>query len=221
VREAFVGASTLTVSTARNLLERGHEVVIVERDPVVIRELSAEFDCGFIEGDGSKPAILREVDPRHTDTLFCLTGSDQANIIASLVARSLGFRRVVTKIDDSEFEHICLELGLEDTIIPSRTIARHLADLCEGRNTLEISTMARDEARTFSFVVRAGQGAPLADLALPDQTRVVCVYRNHKLILPEAGTRLREKDEVVLIVHRDRLDELEAHFGARALTKQA
>ena len=64
--------------------------------------------------------------------LFCLTGSDQANIISSLVGRSLGFGRVVTKINDPEFEHICIELGLEDMIIPARTVGRHLAEMFEG-----------------------------------------------------------------------------------------
>ena len=60
--------------------------------------------------------------------LFALTDNDQANILASLVGRSLGFKRVVTKIQDAELEHICKELGLEDIIVPSRTIGRFLAE---------------------------------------------------------------------------------------------
>jgi trk system potassium uptake protein TrkA len=35
---------------------------------------------------------------------------------------------VVTKIDDHEFEHICKELGLEDVIVPTRTVGRFLAE---------------------------------------------------------------------------------------------
>lgn len=213
MRVVFIGASTLAVTTARYLLKRGHEVVIIERDKERIQAISQDLDCGFLHGDGSKPALLREADPEHTDTLFCLTGSDQANIIASLVGRSLGFKRVVTKIDDAEFEHICLELGLEDTIIPARTIAGHLADLCEGRDPLELSTMIRDEARAYSFVARADQAGPIEELALPDQTRIVCIYRNNRLILPDPDTRLKSEDEVVLITHRDQLDALEKHLA--------
>ena len=137
MRVVFVGAGNLALMTARLLLKRGHEVVIIEADKALVQELPEQLDCGIIHGDGSKPAILREAGPNETDVLFCVTGSDQANIIAALVGRSLGFERVVTKIDDPEFEHICLELGLESTIIPSRTIGRHLADMCEGRDPLD------------------------------------------------------------------------------------
>ena len=178
MRVVFVGAGTLALMTARFLLKRGHEVVIIERDKAIIQELPQQLDCGILHGDGSKPAILREADPGNTDMLFCVTGSDQANILAALVGRSLGFERVVAKIDDPELEHICIELGLEDTIIPARTIARHLADMCEGRDPLEISTMIRDEARVLSFVVRESQQGSIADLKLPDHSRVVCVYRS-------------------------------------------
>lgn len=216
MRAVFIGAGTLAVTTARYLLKRGHEVVIVERDRERVEELSRDMDCGFIQGDGSNPALLREADPEHTDALFCLTNSDQTNIIASLVGRSLGFRRVVTKIDDPEFEHICLELGLEDTIIPARTMGWHLADMCEGRDPLELSTMIRDEARAYSFVVRDEQAGRLADLDLPAQTRLVCIYRDDRVIFPDEATRLSRDDEVVLLTHRDRLDELKEKLAVPA-----
>ena len=210
MRAVFIGASTLAGATARLLLTRGHEVVVIELDKERIEALANDLDCGYIHGDGSKPAILREADPEHADLLFCLTGSDQANIIASLVGRSLGFPRVVTKIDDPAFEHICIELGLEGTVIPTRTIGRHLADIAEGRDPLELSTMIREEARAFSFVAGAADAVRVDELDLPARTRLVCIYRGGKLLIPDASTTLREDDEVVLITHRDNLDRLKA-----------
>jgi hypothetical protein len=47
--------------------------------------------------------------------------------------RSLGFPRVVARVDDDDFEHICIELGLEETVIPARTIARYLVDVVHER----------------------------------------------------------------------------------------
>ena len=128
MRVVFIGASSLAVLTAKLMRERGDEVVIIEHDKDHIDALTEELDCGFLHGDGSKPAILREADPNGTDVLFALTDNDQANILASLVGRSLGFKRVVTKIQDAELEHVCKELGLEDIIVPSRTIGRFLAE---------------------------------------------------------------------------------------------
>lgn len=212
MRAVFVGGGLLSISTARALLQSRHEVVVVERDKQVIDLLSEELDCGFIHGDGSRPAILREADPQHTAVLYCLSNSDQTNIIASLVGRSLGFERVVTKIEDPELEHICIELGLEDTIIPSRAIGIHLADLFEGRDPLEFSTMLRDDARVFSLVVHADEAGPMDTIRLPDRTRVVCLYRDGKFLVPDEHTRLRADDEVVLITHRDNMKTLKERF---------
>lgn len=68
--------------------------------------MSEDMDCSCLQGDGSQPNILREVNPAQTDILYCLTDSDQANVIASLVGRSLGFKRVVTAVGDAQFEHL-------------------------------------------------------------------------------------------------------------------
>ncbi len=212
MRAVFVGASSLAIMTAHLLLKRGHEAVMIERDKEQIEALSEELDCGFLHGDGSKPAILREADPAQTDVLFCLTGNDQANILASLVGRSLGFARVVTKIEDPEFEHICIELGLEDTIIPARTIGRHLADMFEGQDPLELSTMIRDEARAFSFVARSEDEVSVDELDLPKPSRIVCIYRDGKFIAPDQDTKLKAGDEAVVVTHRKNLPSLQERW---------
>lgn len=214
MRAVMVGAGSLTLMTARLLLRHGHEVVIIDTDKVRLDGLAVELDCGFLSGDGSKPAILREADPEHTDLLFCLTGNDQTNILASLVGRSLGFERIVTRIEEPELEHICIELGLENTIVPARTIGRYLSDLFEGRDPLELSTMIRDEARVFSFVAREGDVGDIRELALPKQSRVIIIYREENFILPGADDKIRDGDEVVIITHRKNLQELKERWSA-------
>jgi trk/ktr system potassium uptake protein len=213
MRAVFIGAGPLTMSTARQLLGRGHEVVIIERDRQVIDGLANELNCGFLHGDGTKPAMLREADPEHTAYLFCFTDSDQTNILAALLGQSLGFRSVVPKIDDPEFEHICIELGLTHTVIPSRSVGRYLADLFEGRDPLEITAMVRGDARIFSFVAREEDAKTIAELGLPKKSRVVCAYRKEEFLLPDDKTGLRKDDEVIVIAHRDAIPELEERWS--------
>lgn len=214
MRAVFIGAGSLAVMSARLFLQRNHEVVIIEESKEEIDGLTEGMDCGFIHGDGSKPAILKEADPGHTDVLFCLTNDDKVNILASLVGRSLGFKRVVTKIDEPELEHICLELGLEDTIIPTRTIGRLLADMFEGQNPLELSTMIREEARIFSFVVPDDAEGTISSLGLPEDARAICVYRGKKFFIASGDLDIKANDEVVLITHRDNLEKLVERWRA-------
>jgi trk system potassium uptake protein TrkA len=215
----FIGAGSLTAATARLFIARGHQVVIVERDKERIETLAEQFDCGLVHGDGSTPAILRELGPDEADTLFCLTADDQTNIIASLVGRSLGFARVITRVENREFEHICSELGLDDTILPTGTIARYLADTAEGLDILEVTAMLKHEARMLALVVHTDKAVSLAEAGLPANCRVVCIYRHETMHLPgDDQTRLKDGDEVILITRREDATKLRAwwqsHFGA-------
>jgi trk system potassium uptake protein TrkA len=214
MRFVFIGGGTLSVLTARMLAERQHEVVIVERDLEAIEELQEDLDVGVIHGNGTRPAILREADPEATDLLFCLTHDDQANIIASVVARALGYRRVVTKIEDPELEHICAELGLADSLVPMHTVGRYLADMAEGQNIIEVSDILRGEARIFSFVVTDAQAVRISDLSLPESARAICVYRNgDEFLFASDDTQLKAGDEVILLTRASGLQGLRKRFG--------
>lgn len=212
MRTVFIGAGELTTLTARQLLKDGHEVVIIEQDKNRIDELSNELAAGFVHGDGSKPAILRETDPAGTDFLFTLTDNDQSNIIASLLGRSLGFTRVITRIEDPAYEHICIELGLTDLVVPDFTIARYLADIVAGQNPLEVSALIKGDARIFSFVAREEDEGEIASLELPADCRVMMLYREEKFILPNADTSLKKGDEVVVVARSKVVPALEERW---------
>jgi trk system potassium uptake protein TrkA len=212
MRVVFVGAGKVSIGTANALIKKGHEVVIIETDKAKIDELSEEMDCSFLQGDGSQPNLLREVNPAQTDVLYCLTDNDQANVIASLVGRSLGFKRIVTGIGDPQFESVCHELGLKDTIIPSRTISRYLEDMVGGTENVELSTVLKDEARFFTFTAEEVTAVSIKELKLPAEARAVCYYREGRFALADEGTKLQKGDEVVVLTHSKNMPVLQKRW---------
>lgn len=212
MRAVFVGASSLAVATAKRLLEQGHEVVVIEKDKEKIEELSEKLDCGFIHGDGSRPSKLEEVGPDDTDYLFCLSDDDQSNIIASLVGRELDFGRVVTRIEDAEFEPVCVHLGLESLIIPEQEIAESLLDMAEGREPTGLSTVFKGGIRFFTFIAQEKHQGPVKKLEFPENTRVIAISRDEDSQVATEDTKIREDDEVFLITDEKNLDALEKEF---------
>ncbi len=132
MRVVIIGASTLGLTAADMLLKEGAEVVIVEKDGDVIEQYCEEYDCSFVHGDGSRPHVLEDVDPEHTDCLYCLSNDDTANILAGVLARKMSFDRVVVRIEEPELLSICDQLDLEHVIIPDRRVGRELVAFAAG-----------------------------------------------------------------------------------------
>jgi trk system potassium uptake protein TrkA len=213
MRITFIGSGSLTLATVELLLADGHEVVIVERRRERINDLADHIDAGFIHGDGTSPDVLREVQPENTDVLFCLLDSDQANLLAALIGRSLGFPRVVPRVNDPQFQRIANELGLADSVMPNRAVASHLKELLSGEKSLELSSLIRGDGAVFNFVAKDGDAGPVDDLALPERTRVICLYRDEEFLLPGQTPRIETGDEVILVTHQHNLEALRERWG--------
>jgi trk system potassium uptake protein TrkA len=134
---------------------------------------------------------MRQVYPAQTAVLYCLTDSDQANVVAGLVGRSLDLKRIVTGIGDPQFESVCHELGLKATIIPSRTISRYLEDMVGGTETVVLFTVLKDEARFFTSTAKEENAVQVKELKLPPEARAVCYYREGRFALADEGTKLQ------------------------------
>ena len=209
----------MTVLTAQALTKQGHDVIIIEVDKQKIDRLSDELDCSFVQGDASKPAILSQVDPKDCDFLFCLTDSDQVNIITALLGRSMGFKRVVPSIEDAELQHLCSELELEDTIIPVRTMSQYLENMVRGLDSVELSTVLKRGARLFTFVAGDKETKKIGDLDLPEETRVIFYYRDDQLHFVDEKTRFKKADEIIILTHSQNLPALKERWNPKQADK--
>jgi trk system potassium uptake protein TrkA len=207
MRIVFSGTSPLTIVTAKTLIREGHEVIIIEANKEKIDHISDELDCSFLHGDSTRPAVLSQVDPKNSDILFCLTNSDQINIITSLLGRSMGFKRVITSIEDTDLVQLCHELGLEDTIIPVWAMAQHLDNMVRGLDNVNLSTLLRQDARFFTFTAGEEEAVCVSELGLPKDARVVFYYRDNRFHFADSDTKLGKGDEIVILTHSRNLPD--------------
>jgi trk system potassium uptake protein TrkA len=219
MRIVFTGAGPMTVLTSQALTKQGHEVIIIEAEKEIIDQFSDELDCSFVHGDASKPAILSQVNPKDCDFLFCLTNSDQVNIITALLGRSMGFKRVIPSIEDAELQQLCSELELEDTIIPVRTMSQYLENMVRGLDTIELATFLKHDARLFTFVAGKKETNRIDDLNLPEDTHAVFYYRDDQFYFIDEETTFEEGDEIVILTHSKNLSDLNKRWNPKQADK--
>jgi len=213
MRIVFIGATGQVVESARSVLANGHEVVIVDGEEERLKALEEMgLDCGLVHGDGSRPAVLSELGPGNTDFLFCMTGSDQDNILAALAGKRLGFDRVVAMIEDPDFSGLCSELGLEDVLIPNQETSNAVADRVAGIESVDLAPLLKTGIRFFAFAARKSEQGTVADLELPDGASALAVTRADEAELAKDETRIREHDTVYVVCSQDQVKKLRERF---------
>ncbi len=212
MRIVIVGASRFGVATAEQLVDAGHEVVMVDRNGGRLAELSEDLDIGLLEGDGSLPSVLRDAMGDGADALILLTNVDDVNILAALVGRSVGYPRVVPQIVRRELLAVCEELGLENLITPHATVARSIVRTLESRHDAALDLRARRGFEVLGYRVGAAHAGQRIDaLDLPAETRVIALTRQEEDRLVEPGTVLEEGDQLIVAVAAEaqqRVDEI-------------
>lgn len=212
MRIVFVGASDATLQATKQLLEKGYEVIMIEEDEKKVESLKEELDCGIIHGDGSNPEILQEANPKSSDLLFALTDSDQDNILIGLVGQSLKFKTIVVGIRNTSYEKIGLELGLENIIVPSRTIGNNLVNFVENEDAPDLKEYFKSDARLFKTVLEKECPDTVRAIGLPDNAQVICYYRDGTFKLVDDNTKLQEHDEIIILTKKKEIPELEKKF---------
>lgn len=218
MRIVIVGASRFGIATAEQLVDGGHEVVMVDQDGDRLAELSEDLDIGFLEGDGSLPSVLRNARGDGADALILLTNVDDVNILAALVGKSVGYPKVVPQIVRRQLLAVCAELGLDNLITPHATVARSIVRTLESRHDAALDLRARRGFDVLGYRVGAAcDGKRVDGIDLPEETRVIALTRNEADRLVDPDTVLQEGDLLIVAVApdaQDRMDELFPDAGA-------
>lgn len=213
MRIVIVGASRFGVATAEQLINTGHEVVLVDNDRDKLDEVAEDLDCGLVHGDGSLPTVQREAFGDHADALILLTNTDDVNIMAAVVGRSVGFERVIPQIVRSELVSVCEELGLDDLITPHQTLARSLLRMIEDRSDAALELRFRNGLTLRGYTIGAAlAGRRIRDIDLPERCRVLGLATDDEERLADPGTELEEGQRLIVVIADDAVDEVDALF---------
>jgi trk system potassium uptake protein TrkA len=213
MRIVVVGASRFGQATTRQLLDKGHEVVLVDSDRAKLESLEEELDCGMLHGDGSLPSIQREAFGDHADALVLLTNSDDVNILAAAVGKSIGFDRVLPQIVRAELISVCEELGLEDMIAPHPRVARSIVRLLEDNDDAAMELRFHKGLQVVGYQVpKHLNGESVGELKLPDSCRAIGIARGEDENLVSDDTQLHTGDKLVLLVDDSAKSDLDAFF---------
>jgi trk system potassium uptake protein len=213
MRIVILGASRFGEAMAGTLIEHEHEVVVIDQSREKLEDLAERLDCGMLHGDGTLPTTLREVYRGENDVFVAVTNASEDNILACLVARSIGFGRVIPQIVSSELMNVCEELELHDAINPHATVAQELADALEDRTEL-----AHESALTNQLALKRVEvpdrlsGKTLGELDLPGKARTMAVIRDGDEDLAADDFTIEAGDDLLIVTERDGVDKLVAFF---------
>ncbi len=130
----IVGGGELGRQLAIAFSRRGHDVVVVEKDPKKCEALSAEVDALILNRDAVDPNLYDEIDLATYDVLIAATDKDEVNLFVSAVAREYGVPRVFVVTRTEKASQLIQRLGLAEEVLSSPvTVAKLVISMIEGK----------------------------------------------------------------------------------------
>jgi trk system potassium uptake protein TrkA len=213
----IVGAGKVGWNLARELLDKDHEVTLIEKDRNRYLTVEQELEHNVQYGDATELWVLDRAGVQRADMMIAVTGDDEDNILICQVAREkYMIGQVIARVNNPRNRPHFDLLGIKPTVSATDLILRliehevpeyglvHLLDLEEER--LEIIEMQINEGSNVSEN-RVG------DLQMPDGSLLISVLRDGRGFVPGPDTVLEAGDEVLAVLDPGKEEELKALFG--------
>jgi trk system potassium uptake protein TrkA len=213
MRITILGATRLAVATIEQLIASGHEVILIDKDHERLDALAETLDCGMIRGDGTLPHTQRDAFGDGADAFVALTHEDNINILAAVVARAVGYPRVIPQISRTELLPIVDELGVGETITPHRSVAETLVAALEWREEIATIDVLKNELRLV--LVAPGpefEAVRLGDLDLPPSARGIARIRDGHEAPVAPDLNIESGDRLLLVVAASDREAVERLF---------
>jgi trk system potassium uptake protein TrkA len=221
----IIGAGEVGYHIADSLSREGIDTVVIDRNEERLHEISEALDVQTILGSGSSPEILKRAGMANADMVVAVTDSDEANMIACLLASTQCRIPVrIARIRNAELNTDCSLFGTEHlnidlTIHPEREAVNNVMDLLTSPGAAEVIRFAGGRIRLLGFVVDPGStiiGKRLSDLRgmeSGDKVLITSIVRGEKLIVPSGDSVVEEGDYLFAVTDQNRVRELLRFFG--------
>ena len=174
MKALVIGAGEVGTNVARTLSADGHEVTVIETDPVRCEQARDELDALGVEGNGASPRVLREQNCQSVDLLAAVTAIDEVNIAAAAAAHQLMVKTTVARVRDPDFfgrdgAFAKQLLGIDFVIDPDRAAAADIAAAVKLPGAVSVEYFGEGSLALAEVIVT--DSSPLAGIPLSERDR--------------------------------------------------
>lgn len=215
-RVMIAGGSAEGEFLAQILEEHGVETTILDRDRRQCLELAERLPRSLVlNADATDLELLEMEGVSGIDGFVSATGHDEINLLSSLLAKTVGARKVVSLIHKFEYLRLVAKVGIDAAVSPRISTVNAILRYVRRGRVMTVASLSGIDAEAIEF--RVEEGAPVAgkalkDLHFPKGGIVGTILRGADIIIPRGDDQLLPGDEVIVFALPSAIPEVEKLF---------
>ncbi len=211
------GAGKVGWNLARELVDKGHEVTLLEVDRRRYLVVEEELEHAVQYGDATELWVLERAGIQRADLVIAVTGDDEDNMLVCQVAKEKYLcDRVIARVNNPRnLQHFKL-LGIQPVVSATDLILRLIEHEVPRYGLVHL--LALEEERLEIIELEVSPDAPadgrrVADVRLPEGSLIISVLRDGKGFVPTGETVIEAGDEILLVLDPGLEDAITPFFS--------
>ena len=207
MRVAIAGAGAVGRSIAAELIENGHQVLLIDKEPSAIRPDRVP-DAEWLQSDACELSSLEEARLETCDVVIAATGDDKVNLVTSLLAKTeFAVPRTVARVNHPNNEWLFSEAwGVDVNVSTPRIMSALVEEAVTIGDVVRLFTFHQGDANLVEMTLPADSpyvGKPSGLVPWPDNCRLVTILRDAMVYSPEAEQPLEAGDELLFVAGQE------------------
>ena len=198
-----VGGGKVGYYLTKELIESGHEVVLMEKDRTRADQIADEIGSIVIPHDGCEGKYLAEAGANRADIVAAVTGDDEDNLVICQMAKHhFDVRRTIARVNNLKNEELFKHLGVDELISPTRMILGAIEQDIPVHELLHLGSLGESDLEIIEAPLLTGSpaiGRSVGDLTIPEGCSLFAVVRDGRAVPLRQDTIFNEGDKVIAI----------------------
>lgn len=209
----IIGGGNIGSRLAALFEKKGIKTTLVERDAERCRQLADTLDKTLIlHGDGTDQNLITEEHLGRKDAFVAVTGDEETNILCCLLAKSMGARETVVRVNKAAYLPLVEAVGIGHSVSPRLSAVNSILHYFRQGRVLSSVSVGGEAAEAMEALIAddsALAGCPVHKLGLPRGALLLAVTRDDEVFVPSGQTIIHAQDHLVLLSLRDVLGSVE------------
>lgn len=212
-RATVVGGGDVGLAVALGLEDLGWEVKLIEPRPQRCEEISQVLNSLVLQGDGTDIDLLEAERIADDSVVVAVTSNDEKNLLVSLLAKSLGVPRIVTRADVPANERLFERVGIDVVRSAQGAAVQSVLRQIVATRTELLAELEHGDAVVLELEIPEDlPPTPFGELRVPESAIVGALVRGKRVIVPKGKDNLQGKDRVLVFCTQEHAGEVREFF---------